>query len=161
MPNTIDLALIVRSVVSEMGPLFTAKQQEVEMNLPDSPAMLTADATGIRRILESLLDNAIKYTPRGGAIRVSLLEGEDAFEMQVADSGSGIPQDFVPHIFNRFYRVDESRQRQTGGHGLGLAIAQQLVHAHHGTIAAIPATAGGACLQVRIPKKQNDGGQQQ
>ena len=159
--HVVDVALIVRSVVSEMEPLFTAKQQQVELNLPDSPAMLIADAAGIRRILESLLDNATKYTPRGGDIRVGLLERDDVFEMQVADSGSGIPHDSIPHIFTRFYRVDESRHRQTGGHGLGLAIAQQIVHAHQGTIEAIPATGKGACFHVRIPKKQNDGGQQQ
>lgn len=157
--SVVDLATTLRSVVSEMEPVFLAKSQRLELTMPDPPASLTGDAAGIRRILESLLDNATKYTPRGGDIRVSVEEGKDTFEIQVSHSGSGIPQDSVAHIFNRFYRVDESRHRQTGGHGLGLAIAQQIVHAHHGTIEALPAIKGGACFRVRIPKRQDDKGE--
>lgn len=155
--SRVDLVATLREVVAEMEPIFVSKHQHVELSLPDAPAVLTVDAEGIRRIFGSLLDNATKYTPQGGEIRVSLKENESGIDMQVADSGSGIPQESIPHIFDRFYRVDQSRHRQTGGHGLGLAIAQQIVHAHHGSIEASTSKHGGACFRVRIPKSFEDG----
>jgi len=149
-----DLCEIVQRVAAEVQPLLQEKNQELQIHLPESPAVLSADPRGLSRLVGSLLDNAIKYTPRGGRIQVRVRAEGDAFELQVIDSGSGIPDEEIPHIFDRFYRVDQSRDRQTGGHGLGLAIAQQIVHSHHGSIQATAGPGGGACFRVRFGRNR-------
>jgi two-component system heavy metal sensor histidine kinase CusS len=149
---TVDLARCIREVAQEMQPLIDAKDQQLKLHLPAGPALVSADEAGMSRLVTSLLDNARKYTPAGGLIELDLLEHDDSFELQVQDSGAGIPAESLVRVFDRFYRVDESRDRQTGGHGLGLAIAHQIVQAHHGTIEAATAENGGAIFRVRLPK---------
>ncbi|MBI4211161.1 MAG: PAS domain-containing protein [Deltaproteobacteria bacterium] len=99
-------------------------------------ALVMADASALQRIFSNLLDNAMRYTPHGGSIDVSAKQSGDQWEIAIADTGSGIPADDLPHIFERFYRVDKSHSRDTGGTGLGLAIVKHLVHAMGGEIHA-------------------------
>ena len=88
----------------------------------------------MRQVLSNLLNNALRYTPHGGTITLSLSQQNGQTVICVQDSGAGIAADHLSHIFDRFYRADESRSRDTGGTGLGLAITKALVEAHEGTI---------------------------
>ena len=149
--ESFDLRTVLRSVIDEMAPMFSTKRQEVGLELPDRPTMIYGNPADIRRMVGSIVENATRYTPASGSIEVCLRIQNDTCELQVTDSGPGIPQDSLPHVFERFYRVDESRALHTRGHGLGLAIARQIVLAHHGSIDAASRPQGGACLRVCLP----------
>jgi signal transduction histidine kinase len=101
--------------------------------------------------LVNLLHNAVKYSPMGGAISVSVWKKAGAVEIEVADSGPGIPPEHQAKVFDRFYRVDRSRSRDPGGAGLGLAIAKWVVEAHGGAI-AIRNTEVGCAFSIRLPE---------
>jgi two-component system phosphate regulon sensor histidine kinase PhoR len=128
----------------------------------DSPARLAgstnghvaawADEEAVNQILDNLVDNALKYTPAGGSIRVRWwAEAEEAC-LEVEDTGIGIPDQDLPRIFERFYRVDKARSRQMGGTGLGLSIVKHLVQAMHGSIHATSRPGQGTTFQVRLPR---------
>ncbi|HYZ83472.1 MAG TPA: ATP-binding protein [Bryobacteraceae bacterium] len=150
--ETLDLRFVIRDVIDEMDPLFAAKAQQIEMVVPEDAAIIRGNYRDIERLLASLVENATKYTPHGGTIAVTLRAVDDAFELDVADSGPGIPEEALALVFDRFYRVDSSRDRMTGGHGLGLAIARQIATAHLGSIQAVPGVNGGACFRVRLAR---------
>lgn len=95
-------------------------------------AFVEGDPGLIKQALRILVDNAIKYTPAGGEIKVAVKQQGDQVRMTVQDNGIGIPPEAVPYIFDRFYRADESRARSTGGTGLGLSIAKWIVERHGG-----------------------------
>jgi signal transduction histidine kinase len=129
--------------------------------------VLEADRDRIEQILINLLNNALHYTPEGGEIRISTscntqttgqLAGQIARQfalVEIRDSGSGIPPDSLPHIFERFYRVDRSRSREEGGTGLGLAIARKLAEAHGGTLIAANNPEGGALFRLSLPLRRS------
>ncbi len=148
--ETIDLVRTIRSVLEDMEPLFAARQQHVCTDFPAQPASFKGIPADIRRMIAAIVENATKYAPCGGAIRITLAASSDGYALEVTDSGPGIPEEAIDRIFDRFYRVDPSRDRQTGGHGLGLAIAREIAAAHSGSIDARPASHGGACLRVLL-----------
>ncbi|MGH7537227.1 MAG: sensor histidine kinase, partial [Gemmatimonadales bacterium] len=115
---------------------------------------LAADPTALQQILTNLLDNALRHTPRGGRIRV-IAEPDPGsaggVALAVGDTGSGIPADHLPRIFERFYRVDPSRSREHGGTGLGLAIVKHLVEAHGGRITAESTLSRGTIIRLVFP----------
>jgi two-component system heavy metal sensor histidine kinase CusS len=150
--ETVDLRECIEIAAREIQPLVEAAGQCLRLDLPADPALVLADREGITQVVLTLLDNATKYTPRDGGIGVLLAEREGVYDLEVADSGPGIPAASLPYVFERFYRVDESRDRLTGGHGLGLSIAQQIVQAHAGSIEALPEPGGGARFQIHIPR---------
>jgi len=150
--GTVDLAGLIRGVVAEMEPLFLEKQLTVELALESRPILPAADADGIRRLIAALIDNARKYTPAGGGVRVSLHDDATEAVLEVSDTGYGIPDEALTRIFDRFYRIDPSRDRETGGHGLGLAIAQQIARFHHGQVEASNVPGSGATFRFRVPK---------
>jgi two-component system phosphate regulon sensor histidine kinase PhoR len=114
-----------------------------------------ADEEAISQILDNLVDNAVKYTPQGGRIRVSWWsEGEHSC-LEVADTGIGIPERDLPRIFERFYRVDKARSRELGGTGLGLSIVKHLVQAMHGTVHAYSRPGRGTRFMVRLPRSDS------
>ena len=115
----------------------------------DAPASckIRADETLIRQLLLILMDNAAKYTPEGGDIRISAMQRDGMLELEVRNMGCGVPEDQLERIFDRFYRVDKARARESGGAGLGLSIARTIVQLHRGTIRAENARPG---LRVRI-----------
>ncbi len=107
-------------------------------------------------MLLNLLDNAVKHTPTGGVVRVQLAQQTSAYEITVADTGSGIPPEAQPHIFERFYRVDKARARSetangASGAGLGLAIARWVAEAHAGTLTLRQSNANGSVFVVTLP----------
>ena len=109
------------------------------------------DARRVRQVLVNLIENAIRYTDRGGIVTVSCSRRQGAALVSVADTGTGIGAKHLPHIFDRFYRADESRSRETGGTGLGLAIAQQLITAHGGTINVESTLGRGSVFTIELP----------
>ncbi len=125
---------LVHTVTSRLGRLFEDKDVRLEINLPDHlPAML-GDEDRLIQVLVNIVGNALKYTPTGGNVAISARRQDRLIQMAVQDSGIGISAEHMPHIFTRFYRVDKSRARASGGSGIGLAIAKSIVEAHGGTI---------------------------
>ena len=109
------------------------------------------DPSKLKQVLVNLLDNAIKYTPPGGEIRLSVNSLNGATQLHVADTGPGIPEAALPHVFDRFYRADEVRSREVEGAGLGLSIVQAICIAHGGTITVKNLQNGGCCFTVELP----------
>jgi signal transduction histidine kinase len=103
-------------------------------------------------VLDNLLDNAIRHSPAGSTITVSITESTNGAECSVSDQGAGIPAEHLPYIFERFYRVDKSRNRKDGGTGLGLAIARALIHAQGGHISAQSVEGEGTTITFWLPK---------
>jgi len=141
-----------RQAAAAVEPAARAKGVSVDLSLPDPPIVVLGDPTRLRQIAWHLLSNAIKFTPRGGAIDlIATLKGTEAM-MTVADSGPGIDPDFLPRIFDRFTQADSSLTRVSGGLGVGLALVRQLVELHGGDIqAANRSGRAGAVFTVRFP----------
>jgi signal transduction histidine kinase len=113
--------------------------------------VVKGDRAKLRQLLLNILDNAIRYTPRGGEISVSVqAEGEMAV-VSISDTGIGIPSEDLPHIFERFYRVDRARSRSEGGSGLGLAIAKHIAEIHGGRIEIESELGTGSTFRVYLP----------
>ncbi len=112
---------------------------------------LLGDADRLRQLLLNLVDNAVKYTPAGGKVRLSLSKENGVAQISVSDSGVGIPAQHIPFIFDRFYRVDKARTRAQGGSGLGLSIAQWIAQAHGGEIAVSSEVGKGTTFTVTLP----------
>jgi len=110
----------------------------------------------LRQAVINLLNNACKYTPNGGTVELSLFKRSHLAIIQVKDSGIGIPAQDLPHIFERFYRVDKKRSRKTGGFGLGLAIAQQIVQLYGGEISVNSTVGRGSSFQIKLPLKDRN-----
>jgi two-component system phosphate regulon sensor histidine kinase PhoR len=118
---------------------------------PATQATVFADEEALAEILDNLIDNAVKYTPEGGTIRLRWWQEEDTCCIEVEDTGIGIPQSDLPRIFERFYRVDKARSREMGGTGLGLSIVKHLVQAMQGTIRAASELGQGTKFTIRLP----------
>lgn len=138
-----------------------AAPQGVNVELPPTAeAPFAGDEDLLRQMLLNLLDNAIKHTPAGGTVRLSLAQQELHYLIEVADTGAGIPAEAQPHIFERFYRVDKARTRSDSGNGagssagLGLAIARWVVEAHGGTIKLVRSDPTGTLFAIALPLPQ-------
>lgn len=146
-----DLAALVRRVVERFRP--EAESRGVTLTgegLPELPP-LSLDAHRIEQILNNLFSNALRYTPEGGEVRLSIETRGGFAELRVADTGPGIPPEALPRLFERFYRADPSRSRERGGTGLGLAIARQLALLHGGDLTGANRPEGGAVFTLRLP----------
>jgi signal transduction histidine kinase len=135
----------------EARALAETKQISVHAELPESAVWINGDANSMRRLFLILLDNAVKYTAPQGRITVSLGANDGYAVAEVRDTGIGIAAQDLPHIFERFFRADRARSRQTGGAGLGLSIGKWIAEAHGGTIRAQSKPGEGSVFQVRIP----------
>ena len=129
-----------------------ATRKSITLKVGPLPELtLTGDEEALKRMLLNLLDNAVKYTPAGGRVNVSLTTHDHAAQVVVTDTGIGIPPEDQAHVFDRFYRVDRARTRAAGGAGLGLAIARHIVAAHGGTLAVNSAPGRGSSFIVTLP----------
>lgn len=117
-----------------------------------SCSAVMADRDRISQVLVNLISNAVKYTPDGGEIRITLSDTEDSAVFNIRDNGAGIPEEEIPYIFERFYRADKSRNRNTGGSGIGLAIVKSVVTAHGGTVDVESRVNKGSNFIVKLPK---------
>lgn len=152
--TAIDLLPHVEKVVSEAAILAAEKSVAVQMKLGDRPVRVSADSAAIDRLLLILVENAVKYTPSGGMVEVSLLNGGRTACIEVRDNGIGIPEKDLPHIFERFYRADRARSRDPGGSGLGLAIAHWIVDMHGGAIEARSVVGCGSQFRISLPSTE-------
>ncbi len=148
--QNINLGELVGQIVEEFYPVFEQEGMECRLAVPDARIALWADGELLHRLLENLLNNAVKYGAEGVYVDVTLRAVAAEAELVVTNYGPAIPPEDLPHIFQRFYRVEQSRSRQTGGTGLGLAIAANIVQMHGGAIAAASG-AQGTSFTVRLP----------
>ncbi len=145
-----DLAELAATTAEQMSLLATDKNVSVAC---DSAAgvMVEGDPARLKQVVVNLLDNAIKYTPGGGRVRLSVRREQGHAVLEVADDGIGIPAEALPHVFKRFFRVDGSRSREQGGAGLGLAIVKSICSAHGADIEVISAPGRGSTFRLRQP----------
>ena len=147
-----DLVVLLEEVAELFSPLAGEKNISLETSLPPSSVLAAVDRMRFVQTLQNLLTNALQHTPTGGVITLSLRAEEETAAITVADNGDGIASEDTSRVFDRFYRVDRNRTRDSGGVGLGLAIAQALVEAHDGKIEAASAGVGqGSTFTVRLP----------
>jgi signal transduction histidine kinase len=142
--------------ISEAARLLAeGKSILYDQRLPETPLRVSGNAPSLRRLFLILIDNAVKYTPREGRISVVLDPSDGAAVTEIRDTGVGISSSDLPHIFERFYRADASRSRESGGTGLGLSIAQWIAEAHQGKISVASKVGEGSVFRVRIPLSQD------
>jgi signal transduction histidine kinase len=148
----VDPGGLTAMVTSAFRPRATQKGVSIETDIaPDLP-QASLDAQRMFQVLSNLIENAVRHTPGGGHIVVGARrDGDRRVVLSVRDSGSGIPADDLPFVFERFYRADKSRARAEGGSGLGLAIARSIVEAHGGAIRAISRAGSGTTIEVSLP----------
>lgn len=155
IPEALDLAAAVRMSVDLAAPGFARKSVSLVVEA-DQPAMVVARADDVAQVLSNLLQNAMRYTPDGGTVRVVVDTADQDARVRITNSGPGIPAADLPRVWERFYRVEKSRTRAAGGAGIGLAIVKRIVESAGGRVGAasaagettfwfsLPATAGGA-----------------
>ncbi|HNB54449.1 MAG TPA: ATP-binding protein, partial [Anaerolineales bacterium] len=146
-----DVPGLVQRVVEQFQPNAKSRHQTIHSSLPTSCNIVDADPGRIEQILGNLITNAIRHTPEDGQITVEVQCHPDQVQIDVRDTGPGIPEESLPYIFERFYRGDRSRSRMEGGTGLGLAIARRLAEAHGGRLEAGNHPAGGAMFTLTLP----------
>jgi signal transduction histidine kinase len=152
-----DLVNLLDTIAAEWQPQAASQSLTLLWDLPNHPVWVMADPNLLRQAVINLLSNACRYTPANGKVQLRLLVKGDRTLIQVEDTGIGIPAEALPHIFERFYRVDKTRSRGTGGFGLGLAIAQQIIHAHNGQITVTSAVGQGTLFEVEMPLGRDKG----
>ncbi|TCL57877.1 signal transduction histidine kinase [Hydrogenispora ethanolica] len=145
---------VVARVAESFGPLAAAKQIRLETE-SGGPALCHGDESHLRRVIENLLDNAIRHTAAGGSIRIALRPAGKSLQLSIADSGEGIPPEHLEKIFDRFHQVDASRSK--GKAGLGLAIAKQIIANHGGTIRVASAVGVGTTFTIQLPAAKENG----
>ncbi len=145
-----DILALVNQVVEIVNASLEGEPR-VFVSAPEEIPIISIDSMRIRQVMANLLSNALRYTPEDMEIRVEIEVWDNMLVLRVLDRGPGIPENELPHLFERFYRGDEARTRAAGGSGLGLAIAKQWVEAHGGKITASNRSDGGACFTVLLP----------
>jgi heavy metal sensor kinase len=152
--EVVDLAAVVQGAVETMRPLADAKAIQLSFRA-GGMHIVRGDEGRLRQVFYNLLDNAIKYTPEGGTAEVTLDQRDGVVKVTLRDTGIGIPAEHLPHVFERFYRVDKARSRAEGGTGLGLSIAQSIAAAHGGRIDLASAPGQGTTCTVSLPAEPN------
>jgi heavy metal sensor kinase len=153
--DNIDLIPHLNKISEEAGILAAGKGIEVTRELAIGPVRVSANPAAIERLLLIIFDNAVKYTPHGGKIALSLSNGAGSARIEIRDTGIGISEQDLPHIFERFYRADQARSRESGGSGLGLAIAQWIVDLHGGLIEVQSNLGAGSVFRISLPVASN------
>jgi heavy metal sensor kinase len=151
----IDLVAHLEKIAAQAGILAAGKGIQVTSELAAGPVRVSADQAALARLLLIVLENAVKYTPAGGKIAMSLSNGAGHARIEIRDTGIGIGEKDLPHIFERFYRADQARSREPGGSGLGLAIARWMVDLHGGTIEAQSTFGHGSLFRINLPIAAN------
>jgi len=150
-----DISRLIRETVTALQAEAAAKNLTMSASLPAALPEVNIDSHRIKQVLYNLLDNAVAHTGPEGRITVTAWQEEDRVYVSVADTGEGIPAEDLPLIFERFYRVDKSRTRSTGGTGLGLTISRRLVEAHGGSIDVRSKPGQGATFTFSVPVLKN------
>lgn len=156
----VDIKMLISQVVKKLTPIANAKDIVIYVDNHQtefSPILLDYDK--MYEAIYNIADNAIKYSPEGGFVHIDLTADNDCLTIKIEDNGPGIPEGERDRIFERFYRLDDSRARDTGGTGLGLAITKEAVLMHNGTIDVANVSDIGSVFTIRLPYKITIGGQ--
>jgi len=151
--SEISLDQLILEVYQE-AVLFSKNKYIIRLGTFDTDITIEGSSDRLKQLFLNLVTNAIKYTPEGGTVTMSVEKIEDGVKISVTDTGVGIPPEDLEHIFDRFYRVDKARSRAAGGTGLGLSIAQWIVEAHHGTVKVESTVGEGTVFEIILPLTQ-------
>ena len=154
--ETLNMTALVHEVSVTLQGAIEEKRTRLVLPDPSKDVYLQGDEDRLRQIILNLVGNGINYTAEGGTVTVSLKENVEKVRLIIKDDGIGIPEESLPRIFERFYRVDRARSRHSGGTGLGLAIVKHLIESHHGEIEVESREGEGTTFTVILPKKQED-----
>jgi two-component system sensor histidine kinase BaeS len=147
----VDVCDVLHAALAQARPRFAARRIQIESTPADAAVIVSADEGRIRQLFNNLIENALRYTDPGGMLRVRCASAGARASITFEDSAPGVPEAELPRLFERFYRVDGSRDRASGGAGLGLAICRSIVEAHGGTITARASALGGLCIAISLP----------
>jgi PAS domain S-box-containing protein len=152
----VDLLLVIHAAIDAIRPAAEAKEIEIRTHFDAPGVIVRADIERLQQVFWNLLANAVKFTPARGTVDVHVRQEDSLAEISIEDSGPGVPEDFLPRIFERFSQADGSNTRKHGGLGLGLAIVRHLVELHGGTVSASNrGENGGAVLTVLLPSMEH------
>lgn len=146
------LSEIIDRVLTDLNKLARSKHITIEKNLPDSLPKVRCDETGMAQVFVNLIENAIKYNKEMGKVIISAKEKDSFLQVAITDTGIGIPEEDLPRIFERFYRVDKAHSRQLGGTGLGLSIVKHIIQFHTGDVSVESRVGVGSTFRVSLPK---------
>ncbi len=154
-PGATDLKRLSQQVIDGFQSQLASKEVRVALEAPPDLPPAWADPDRTAQVVRNLFNNALHYTPEGGKITLRLTYNSDGITVSVTDTGAGISSEDLPHVFDRFYRVDRSRSRSTGGSGLGLAIVKQLVEAQNGRVWTDSRVGKGSIFSFRLPRSSS------
>ena len=149
--ETLYLNPLLEDLAKTIGPLARNEEIQLELDLEPSFAPVKADRDRIAEVILNLVHNALRFTPKGGVVRISTRNFEGEVEVAVADTGPGLPPEELPRVWERFYKSDQARTHGSGGTGLGLAIVKQIVEAHDGKVAVQSEVGKGATFSFSLP----------
>ncbi|WP_304993466.1 ATP-binding protein [Burkholderia plantarii] len=152
----VDIARVAEITAESFGERFGAKRITLDARIPREPVPISGDPHRLAQLLQNLLENALRYTDPGGQVRITVEADGEQTRVDVLDSHPGVPDAMLPRVFDRLFRVDVSRSRQSGGSGLGLALGKHIVEAHGGSIAARRSPLGGLWILMRFPSLKPD-----
>lgn len=147
-----NFSFLLHQNIRDMRSMATEKQLNLALHLPDEDVVLMLDEARIGRVIENVLSNAIKYTPSGGSVDVTLTQTNEHAMLKIEDTGLGIPNEVLPTIFEPFERVKTTEHLAQEGTGLGLSIVKMLVEQHGGTIEVESALGEGSCFTIILPR---------
>ncbi|MDN3512976.1 MAG: cell wall metabolism sensor histidine kinase WalK [Candidatus Brocadia sp.] len=150
----VDIRPCIENIFSQYKEHCIEKNQSFDLDIPHRIPTIETNEYLLRQLLTNLLDNAIKYTSKGGTVGLKVGPVNKSIWFEISDTGIGIPQEHIPRIFERFYRVDPARSREMGGTGLGLSIVKHIVHLHHGSIKVESSINVGSKFIITIPQQQ-------
>jgi two-component system, OmpR family, sensor kinase len=151
--DSIDLGVLAHDLVEQFRELAPSHRWLLNA-APD--VVVSGDADRLRQVLLNVLENARKYTPEGGSVTIMMTQEDHSAIVSIADTGIGIPAEDVPHVWDRFYRIDQARTRASGGFGLGLAIVRSIVESHGGQVALSSELGKGTTVVLRLPLAHSD-----
>ncbi len=150
---SVGLGELLHETTRRFRERFAESGLAIREQIPEDLPTVFVDPNRLQQVLDNLLENAVCYVEAPGTVQVRVEAQQDGVLLSVEDTGPGIPAAALPHLFDRFYRVEQSRSRESGGSGLGLAICKQLIEAHGGRITAKPAQPQGLCIEIHLPKE--------
>jgi two-component system phosphate regulon sensor histidine kinase PhoR len=146
--DDVPVGRLFARAIERHGAAMTDKHIRCDTAVSPDATFVDGDARRLEQAIQNLVANAVRHTPEGGAIELSASRDDGHVRLRVRDSGPGIPPEHLPHVFDRFYRVDAARGTATGGSGLGLTIVKAIAEAHAGSVSVTNADDGGACFDL-------------